>query len=106
MKHKAKGMEKDKFFFDKCKDYIGTLLFTRKGSAPKEPGALPYNGRRYFQKYVDEAAKEEVKDIFDVSCSPTCATGLPKRRPRRSSVSPSGPPASSKRRVLLRLDAR
>ena len=29
-----------------------------------EREASPYPGRRYFQKYVDETAKKEVKDIF------------------------------------------
>ena len=40
------------------------LLFTRKGLLLCKQGASLYYGRRYFQKYVDETAKKEVKDIF------------------------------------------
>ena len=36
---------------------------------PGERGAPPHNGRRYFQKYVDKAAKKEVKEIFGAAAS-------------------------------------
>ena len=37
--------------------------------APDKQGEPPHNGRRYFQKYVDEAAKKEVKEIFGAAAS-------------------------------------
>ena len=54
--------EGNKIFFI-YKDYKGTVFFTTKRLAPVEQGAPPYNGRRYFQKYVVKAAKEEVNEI-------------------------------------------
>ena len=47
------------------KIYNWGLLFTRKVWLLHEREASPYPGRRYFQKYVDEAAKKEVMDIFE-----------------------------------------
>ena len=54
--------EENKIFFI-YKDYKGTIIFTTKRLVPVEQGAPPYNGRRYFQKYVVKAAKEEVNEI-------------------------------------------
>ena len=42
--------------------------FTRKGWLLHKQEAPLYCGRRYFQKYLDEAAKKEVKDIFGGPC--------------------------------------
>ena len=57
---KAKRQQKYKLFVI----YNGPLLFTRKSWLLRKQGASLYYGRRYFQKYEDEAAKKEVKDIF------------------------------------------
>ena len=40
-----------------------------------------YYGRRYFQKYVDEAAKKEVKDIFGGHCLDAAPASSGKRAP-------------------------
>ena len=40
-----------------------------KGWLLRKQGASLYYGRRYFQKYVGEAAKKEVKDIFGGTAS-------------------------------------
>ena len=55
--------KKEIYFFFITRTTSGAGFFTTKRLAPGEQGEPPYNGRRYFQKYVDEAAKE-VKEIF------------------------------------------
>ena len=50
------------------KSYKGTY-FLRKVWLLREQGAPPRDGRRYFQKYVNEAAKKEVEDIFRAAAS-------------------------------------
>ena len=79
------GGKKGSRIFFIYKDYKGTIFFTTKRLAPIEQGAPPYNGRRYFQKYVVKATGEEVNEIS--------------MAPVRSS-SPSG------RRASLDLDVR
>ena len=54
--------EENKIFFI-YKDYKGTIFFRTKRLAPIEQGVLPYNGRRYFQKYVVKSAGEKVNEI-------------------------------------------
>ena len=55
--------------------------FYRKGWLLSEQGAPPHHERHYFQKYVDEAAKKEVKDIFGGRCRGVAPTSSGKRAP-------------------------
>ena len=57
------------------------LLFTRKGWLLHEWEVPPHNGRCYFQKYVDEAAKKKAKDIFGGTASVPSPTSSGKRAP-------------------------